>query len=64
MAGREHIVPLSRRDRKELARWLASTNGGLWLGDRLTVEAVVGGGILVRTLPYRYVRRAVPDGQH
>lgn len=57
---REYIAELSRQERMELAEWLKNPSGGLRLGDRVTVESVVGGGILIRTQPYRYRRKVLP----
>jgi hypothetical protein len=45
----ERIVQLGADDAARLRAWLARPNGGIKLGSRLTVEAVEGGGLLVRT---------------
>jgi len=49
---REHIVQLNREETQRLRTWLERLNGGISLG-RSTFEAVEGGGILVRTKPFR-----------
>ena len=52
---REHIVQLGDHERQALLEWLARPNGShVVVGKRVIFEAVVGGGILVRTQPYRY----------
>jgi hypothetical protein len=50
---REHVVELSRAQVARLISWLQASNGSLTLGPRLSVNAVEGGGVLVRTEPYR-----------
>lgn len=45
----ERIVQLSAEEAARLRAWLAAPNGGIRLGPRLTVEAVEGGGLLVRS---------------
>ena len=49
--GREHVVPLNRNDATRLAAFATRPNGAMRLADRLTIEAVEGGGLLIRTLP-------------
>jgi len=49
----EHNVQLNREQAAKLRAWLATPNGSCSLGDRLTVESVEGGGLLVRTRPWR-----------
>lgn len=49
---REHIVQVPAHAVPTLRRWLESPNGAHTPFQRLTVEAVQGGGILVRTKPY------------
>jgi hypothetical protein len=52
----EHIVQISARDVDLLRSWLEWPNGSFGVGkrkDRVTFEAVQGGGVLVRTLPYK-----------
>lgn len=70
VGDRDHHVQLSSTDRRSLLTWLERPNGS-WRPDgerRVTVDAVEGGGILVRTRPYRYqppadwAGRAVPSG--
>lgn len=54
IADRPHHVQLSSTDRRSLLAWLEQPNGS-WSTDepsRFTVNAVEGGGILVRTRPY------------
>lgn len=56
IADREHHVQLSSADRRSLLAWLERPNGS-WASDsggRVTVDAVGGGGVLVRTRPYSY----------
>ena len=51
---REHLVQLNANQVEILRGWLEWPNGSLRINDRLVLNAVVGGGILVRTDPYRY----------
>lgn len=53
-----HIVQLSRGQTEQLRAWLVRPNGA-HSHPRVTFEAVVDGGILVRTSPYTYPAR--PD---
>ena len=48
---REHIVQLSRADAIKLSVFATKPNGSIRMGKRLTVEAVEGGGLLIRTKP-------------
>lgn len=48
---REHIVPVAAKHMDNLRRWLERPNGS-FTADRVTLEAVEGGGILVRTQPF------------
>lgn len=48
---REHIVAVAAKHMDNLRRWLERPNGS-FTADRVTLEAVEGGGILVRTQPY------------
>lgn len=58
IGDRDHHVQLNRKDTESLVAWLTSAvRGGSWIPDeakRLTVDAVEGGGILVRTRPYAW----------
>lgn len=49
--SREHIVQVSAADTARLREWIQSPNGS-FVGARYAVEAVEGGGVLVRTLPH------------
>lgn len=60
IGDREHIVQMNDRERRALLAFAERPSGswrpeGQESGRRLTVEAVEGGGLLVRTRPYRYV---------
>lgn len=48
---REHIVKVAAKHMDDLRRWLERPNGSFTV-DRATLEAVEGGGILVRTRPF------------
>lgn len=52
----ERIVQLSMAEAAQLRAWLHGPNGTLQLGPRLKVEAVEGGGLLVRTKPWPAVQ--------
>jgi hypothetical protein len=54
IADREHIVQVNSRDSVTLVQWLTSVprSGSVWVGDRVSLNAVEGGGVLVRTRPY------------
>ncbi len=49
----EHLAQINLEERMRLQEWMKSPNGSLRFG-RVCFEAVVGGGILVRTDPYDY----------
>lgn len=52
---REHIVQLNAAETAQLRRWLdRGPSGSVRVGKRLTMDAVEGGGMLVRTRPYSY----------
>lgn len=51
--GREYIVQINRYDAAKLSEFAVRPNGSLRLGQRLVVEAVEGGGLLVRTQGFR-----------
>lgn len=56
IADRDHHVQLNSSDRRSLLAWLERPSGS-WHSDgpsRVTVDAVEGGGVLVRTRPYSY----------
>lgn len=60
IGDREHIVQLNDRERAALLTFAERPNGawrpeGQESGRRLSLEAVEGGGLYVRTRPYRYV---------
>jgi len=57
IGDREHIVQLNASETTWLKAWLTSPNGSHPTGvdDRLTVEAMSDGGLLVRTRPYTHV---------
>lgn len=52
---REHIVQLDRRDKDAVIEFMQKPNGSFQLGlpYRLSVDAVEGGGVLIRTPGYR-----------
>lgn len=52
LADREHIVQLNIAELAQLRRFLTDPSGSHQAGDRLSVNAVEGGGVLVRTRPY------------
>ncbi|HEU4751971.1 MAG TPA: hypothetical protein VFU47_02605 [Armatimonadota bacterium] len=61
IGDREHLVRLNDRERRALLEF-AQRASGSWRpegngesGRRLSVDAVEGGGLLIRTRPYRYV---------
>lgn len=56
IGDRAHIVQLNHWETRNLVEWLDSLprGGSESLGDRLTLDAVENGGILVRTRPYTY----------
>lgn len=56
IADRDHHVQLNDAERQTLIGFLERPNGS-WTGQgRLSVDAVSGGGVLVRTRPYSYQR--------
>lgn len=55
LADREHIVGIRADRMDDLREWMQSPNGGHPVG-RVTFESVEGGGIWVRTRPYRLDR--------
>jgi hypothetical protein len=60
IGDREHLVQLNDRERRALLEFAQRASGswrpeGQESGRRLTVDAVEGGGLLIRTRPYRYV---------
>lgn len=52
----DHLVELSEEDRRQLVAWMKRSGGSL-IFDRVTFDAVEGGGVLVRTEPYRYRKK-------
>jgi hypothetical protein len=56
LADRDHHVQLNAVQTADLAQWLTRPNGSMSDGQRLSVDAVAGGGVLVRTRPYSYQR--------
>lgn len=61
---REHLVQVKAADTAVLRSWLADPNGASALvgapTQRAHLEAVTGGGILIRTSPFAYVEPYVP----
>lgn len=56
LADRDHHVQLNDTERRALIGFLERPNGS-WTGQgRLSVDAVSGGGVLVRTRPYSHQR--------
>ena len=53
LRDREHIVDLNAAEVARLREWLARPNGSHGRG-RVHFNAVEGGGVMVRTHPYRY----------
>lgn len=51
----ERIVTVGADDAARLRAWLARPTGSLHLGPRLTVEAVEGGGLMVRSKAWEAV---------
>lgn len=49
---REHTVDVPAREMARLREWMARPNGSITFG-RVGFDAVEGGGILVRTRPFR-----------
>jgi hypothetical protein len=54
---REYMVQISRADAIKLSAFATNANGSMNLGNRLTVEAVENGGLLIRTKPVGYYSR-------
>ena len=57
IGDRDHHIQLSADELRDLLMWAAERRGGSWVPEhakRLTVDAVQGGGILVRTRPYSW----------
>jgi hypothetical protein len=55
IADREHIIQLNGVQTRDLTKWLTGgPSGAMGDGQRLTVEAVQGGGVLIRTRPYSF----------
>lgn len=56
---REHHIQLNSTERRSLLAWMERPNGS-WRPDgayvRVSADAVEGGGVLIRTRPYRYVK--------
>ena len=52
----EHIVQLTNDQRVDLIKWLKKPSGSHRTGTRSSLEAVVGGGVLIRTSPYKHSR--------
>lgn len=64
IGDRDHHVQLNSRDATALADWLTTRHlvgGSFTTGTRLSVDAVSGGGILVRTRPYTYERHLAAE---
>lgn len=63
IADRDHHVQLDRNQTEHLIGWLdRGMRSGSWVGDtRLSVDAVAGGGILIRTRPYAYQHRVAEE---
>jgi hypothetical protein len=57
IGDRPHHVSINQTDRLDLLNWLDRPNGSWSAGgtDRLSVNALEGGGILVRTSPFTHV---------
>lgn len=56
IADRDHHVQLNDAQRRELISFLERPNGSWTGGGRLSVDAVAGGGALIRTRPYQHQR--------
>jgi hypothetical protein len=55
IADREHIVSINPRDRLDFLRFVDRPSGSWAAKDsRITVDAVAGGGLLIRTRPFSY----------
>lgn len=51
---RDHHVQLNAVQTRDMRAWLASPRGSLSNGGRLSLDAVAGGGVLVRTRPFSH----------
>lgn len=63
IGDRDHHIQLSSTDRRSLMAWLERPSGS-WRPDgkpRITVDAVEGGRVLVRTRPYQW--QATPESR-
>lgn len=49
----EHIITITNEDRLKLLEWLAAPNGSLAVHERVTMESVEGGGVMIRTRPWK-----------
>jgi hypothetical protein len=49
----EHVITISSEQREVLLDWLENPNGTLRMTGRLAVEAVEGGGVMIRTEPWK-----------
>lgn len=60
IADRDHHVQLNSAETTDLIQWLARVprGGSVWVSERLSLDAVQGGGVLVRTRPYG--RQSIP----
>lgn len=59
IADRDHHVQINGAELASLVQWATNSSGGSWSpdrGSRLSVDAVAGGGVLIRTRPYAYQR--------
>lgn len=57
IGDREHLVQINSAETTNLIQWLARVprSGAACVSERLTLNAVEGGGVLVRTRPYHHV---------
>lgn len=49
----EHVITISSAEREKLLAWLGRPNGSLGVAARVTFEAVEGGGVMIRTRPWK-----------
>lgn len=59
IADRDHHVQINGAELASLVQWATNSSGGSWSpdrGSRLSVDAVAGGGVLIRTRPYVHQR--------
>jgi hypothetical protein len=57
IADRDHHVQINGADALSLVQWATNSSAGSWSPDRssrLSVDAVAGGGLLIRTRAYTY----------